>query len=162
MTHRLMKSLFSAQGRSSSHLQRLPVWQRPLLCQHRWHGQDWGEGPGAADTQYVWQRSGTGWLLRTLFSFCRPVGIKTKGARYWLVFDPRLLSRYSSWWRWTATGVLCALLCIRGALWLVWKTNFCCSQSELVPWTMWPVEALPQVTRSKTKAKGKQVAMFHV
>lgn len=29
--------VFSAKGRSSLHLQQLPVWQCPLLSQHRWH-----------------------------------------------------------------------------------------------------------------------------
>lgn len=55
--------------------------------------------------------------------------------------------RYSNWWRWTATGVLCALLCIRASPWLVWKANFSCSQTELDPWRTWRLEVLLQVIR---------------
>lgn len=52
--------LFSAEKSGSLHLQHLPVWQRPLLRQHWWHGQDRGEGLGAADVWHVQQGSVSG------------------------------------------------------------------------------------------------------
>lgn len=67
--------------------------------------------------------------------------------------------RYSSWWRWTATGVLSAPLCIRAALWPAWKANFRRSRSELDLWTMWWVSRSPS-TSYKVITSRRKVAVW--
>lgn len=82
--------------------------------------------------------------------------------------SPLLCIRYLSWWRWTATGALCALPSTRAAHWQVWRANCYLSslqsQSTWDPGRMWPQKA-PQVTRrwiGRWARKGKKMLLLCV